>query len=75
MQKQKQEILNTNNRKFSESNNMKRPERLLPSCWFEINYMVIKNIKISTFKNSDDDDDDDDDDELFLWYGWPAKGV
>ena len=23
----------------------------------------------------DDDDDDDDDDELFLWYGWPAKGV
>ena len=22
-----------------------------------------------------DDDDDDDDDELFLWYGWPAKGV
>ena len=31
--------------------------------------MVIKNIKISTFKNSDDDDDDDDDDELFLWYG------
>ena len=31
--------------------------------------MVIKNIKISTFKNNDDDDDDDDDDELFLWYG------
>ena len=30
--------------------------------------MVIKNIKISTFKNSDDDDDDDDE-ELFLWYG------
>ena len=22
-----------------------------------------------------DDDDDDDDDELFLWYGWPTKGV
>ena len=21
------------------------------------------------------DDDDDDDDELFLWYGWPMKGV
>ena len=21
------------------------------------------------------DDDDDDDDELFLWYGWPTKGV
>ena len=20
-------------------------------------------------------DDDDDDDELFLWYGWPTKGV
>ena len=23
----------------------------------------------------DDDDDDDDEDELFLWYGWPTKGV
>ena len=23
----------------------------------------------------DDDDDDDDDDKLFLWYGWPTKGV
>ena len=23
----------------------------------------------------DDDDDDDDDDELFLWYGWPTKGI
>ena len=23
----------------------------------------------------DDDDDDKDDDELFLWYGWPTKGV
>ena len=23
----------------------------------------------------DDDDDDDDGDELFLWYGWPTKGV
>ena len=21
------------------------------------------------------DDDDDDDDELYLWYGWPMKGV
>ena len=20
-------------------------------------------------------DDDDDDDELFLWYGWPTKGI
>ena len=23
----------------------------------------------------DDDDDDDDDDELFIWHGWPTKGV
>ena len=22
-----------------------------------------------------DDDDDDDDDDLFLWYGWPTKGI
>ena len=26
-------------------------------------------------RNSFTDDDDDDDDELFLWYGWPTKGV
>ena len=25
--------------------------------------------------DDDDDDDDDEDDELFLWYGWPTKGV
>ena len=25
--------------------------------------------------DDDDDDDEDDDDELFLWYGWPTKGV
>ena len=25
--------------------------------------------------DDDSDDDDDDDDELFLWYGWPKKGV
>ena len=23
----------------------------------------------------DDDDDDDDDDKLFMWNGWPARGV
>ena len=22
-----------------------------------------------------DNDDDDDNDELFLWYGWPTKGI
>ena len=27
-----------------------------------------------TCKN-DDDDNDYDDDKLFLWYGWPMKGV
>ena len=25
--------------------------------------------------NDDDDDAGDDDDKLFLWYGWPTKGV
>ena len=25
--------------------------------------------------DDDDDDDDDEDDEVFLWYGWPMKGV
>ena len=25
--------------------------------------------------DDDDDEDDDDGDELFLYYGWPTKGV
>ena len=29
----------------------------------------------SKLNDDDDDDDDGDDDELFLWYGWPMKGV
>ena len=34
-------------------------------------------IMLTSKLNDDDDDDDDDgdDDELFLWYGWPMKGV
>ena len=28
-----------------------------------------------THLDDDYDDDDDDDDELFLWHGWPAKGL
>ena len=27
------------------------------------------------FTLDDDGDDDYDEDELFLWYGWPTKGV
>ena len=27
------------------------------------------------FPFDDDDDGGGDDDELFLWYGWPTKGV
>ena len=27
------------------------------------------------FTLDDDCDDDHDEDELFLWYGWPTKGV
>ena len=32
---------------------------------------------INAMRDDDDDNDDDgdDDDELFLWYGWPTKGV
>ena len=32
-------------------------------------------IMLTSKLNDDDDDDDGDDDELFLWYGWPMKGV
>ena len=27
------------------------------------------------FTSEINDDDEDDDGELFLWYGWPTKGV
>ena len=39
----------------------------------------VANLFSNFFENaieySNDDDDDDDDDKLFLWYGWPTKGV
>ena len=40
----------------------------------ERNHFLIANI-FKLHEYDDDDDDDDDDDELFLWYGWPEKGV
>ena len=40
--------------------------------------MARKSLLLESYVKSDYDDDnnnDDDDDELFLWYGWLAKGV
>ena len=37
--------------------------------------MTFPKNKITYAKIPDDDDDDDEDDELFLWYGWPTKGL
>ena len=35
-----------------------------------------ENLKeTQTIDDDDDDDDDDDNDKLFLWYGWPTKGI
>ena len=41
------------------------------------NFKKAPQTKFKTFDDDDDDDDDDfnDDNELFLWYGWPRKGV
>ena len=42
--------------------------------------VLLNDVVLCLVPNLDDDDDDDDDDEdeddeLFLWYGWPKKGV
>ena len=34
-----------------------------------------KSRKLDDDDDDDEDDDNDDYDELFLWYGWPRKGV
>ena len=46
------------------------------TCFKESKIMAVeKNSRITINFCDDDDDDDDDDDKLFLWYGWPTKGV
>ena len=30
---------------------------------------------VVVYDDSDDDNDDDDDDKVFLWNGWPTRGV
>ena len=46
--------------------------RLDKSYYF---YRVFESSILFDDESNDDDDDDDDNDELFLWYGWPAKGI
>ena len=43
-----------------------------------INYSGVSTVNFDDDDDDDDDDDEDDDDdgdELFLWYGWPTKGI
>ena len=37
--------------------------------------LVWRNFCDDVGDDDDDDDDDDDGDKLFLWNGWPTKGV
>ena len=37
--------------------------------------MGILGIDLNNINFDDSSYDDDDNDELFLWYGWPTKGV
>ena len=39
------------------------------------NFWELSGKKQPRSDSSLDNDDDDDDDELFLWYGWPMKGL
>ena len=60
-----------------EDNGKQNPD---DSCWSKYQKHVAHSYgyKLWCVDNKfddDDDDDDDDGDELFLWYGWPTKGV
>ena len=45
------------------------------SCLVASSREVFHYFPLNIGDDDDDDDDDDDADELFLWYGWPTKGV
>ena len=38
-------------------------------------YKDFQQTFLAWFFSKNGTEHDDDDDELFLWYGWPAKGV
>ena len=44
---------------------------VISNKWIDNIVKIVKSLE----EFGDDDDDDDDDDELFLWYGWPTKGI
>ena len=41
----------------------------------ETEYIIKSNESLAENKIKHDNDNDDDDDQLFLWYGWPTKGL
>ena len=45
---------------------------MLPK-FIDLNFPCV--VAVNCDDDDDDDDDDDADDELFLWYGWPTKGI
>ena len=45
---------------------------MLPK-FIDLNFPCV--VAVNCDDDDDDDDDADDDDELFLWYGWPTKGI
>ena len=38
-------------------------------------YNKSQSFTLQTFAILEEQDDDDNDDELFLWHGWPTRGV
>ena len=47
-----------------------------PGLYTWLSPLLMWNVEFELKPHDDDDDDDDDgDDKLFLWNGWPKKGV
>ena len=47
-----------------------------PDIYTWLSPILMWNVEFELKPHDDDDDDDDNDDEkLFLWNGWPKKGV
>ena len=46
-----------------------------PGIYTWLSPLLMWNVEFKLKPHDDDDDDDDDDEKLFLWNGWPKKGV
>ena len=68
-------ILNFESWKLSSSVVLSIHKMSLGVFWVISQRLMILFLKVVLHNSNHEFDDDDDDGELFLWYGWPTKGV